>query len=79
MFVPLTVSVGNMIIRCVYLAIHYQTGQPLNLCLLYIAEIYPYYAGNFSYYVSIMLYAFQPLLYLKLCWHNQRRPSFDRL
>ena len=39
-------------------------------------QIYLYYAGNFSYYAGIMLYAFQPLLCLKLCRHNRRRPSY---
>ena len=32
------------------------------------------YAGNFPYYVGVMLYAFQLLLCLKLCRHNQHRP-----
>ena len=34
-----------------------------------------YYVGNFSYYAGIMLYTFQPLLCLKLCWYNQLKPS----
>ena len=33
----------------------------------------PNYAGNFPYYAGIMLYAFQPVLCLKLCWHNRLR------
>ena len=34
-----------------------------------------YYAGNFSYYAGIILYAFQPLLCLKLCQHNWLKPT----
>ena len=45
-----------------------------------VAEIswkFPFYARNFSYYAGIMLYAFQPLLCLKLCRHNQHKPNLD--
>ena len=48
MFVPLAWSFGDVIIRpkilVYYLATHYlefQTGQPLNLCLLYVTEMCP--------------------------------------
>ena len=41
-----------------------------------LAEIfYKFHAGNFSYYAGIMLHAFQPLLCLKLCWHNRLKPT----
>ena len=36
-----------------------------------------YYAGNFSYYAGIMLYAFDPLLCLKLYQHNRLKPMYD--
>ena len=36
---------------------------------------FPYYAGKFPYYAGIILYAFQLLLCLKLCWHNRHKPS----
>ena len=43
-----------------------------------VAEIsfkFPYRAGCCPNYAGIMLYAFQPLLCLKLYQHNQRNPS----
>ena len=40
-----------------------------------LAESLLYCAENFSYYAGIMLYAFQPLLCLKLCWHNRLKPT----
>ena len=61
------------------LATHYlefQTSQPLTLYLLQLKFpiSFLHYAGFFSYYAGIMLYAFYPLLCLKLCWHNRRKP-----
>ena len=55
--------------------LEFQTSQLFAFWLKYAGSSIPYYAGKFPYYAGIMLYAFQPLLCLKLCWHNRHRPS----
>ena len=59
----------GLCIQC--LATHYlkfQIDQPLTLCLLWMKfpRSFLYYAGNFCYYTGIILYAFQPVLCLKI-------------
>ena len=71
-------STVGMCIQCS--ATHYlesQTAQLLTSCLfqLKFPRSFLYYAENFCYYAGIMLYAFQPLLCLKLCWHNRLKPK----
>ena len=36
-----------------------------------------HYARNFLNYAGIILYAFQPLLCQKLCWHNRLKPNYN--
>ena len=54
-----------------------QVGPWLCVCYSwnFLYRSFFYYAQNFSYYVSIMLYAFHLLLCLKLCWHNWLKSS----
>ena len=61
--------------------LEFQTGELLISCLLQLKSprSFLYYAGNFSYYAGIMLYAFQPLLCLELCQHNQLQPTIDAM
>ena len=59
--------------------LEFQIGQPLIDFMFVLVEIsskFPllYYVLEIS---PIMLHAFQPLLCLKLCWHNRLKPNLE--
>ena len=76
--ITLLIARSDLCIHCLATCyLEFQIGQPLTSCFFSwtCPRSFLYYAGNFSYYAGVMLYTFQPLLFLKLCRHNWLKPN----